>query len=110
MTWKYLRSFLSQNRMTYQEYLRSEHWKDVRARYWASKLHNRTCYVCGSAKGLEVHHRSYRRIGREKLHDLCLLCRSCHEQTHRLDKVRHKGCLWGAAKRLRKDWSMEAAA
>lgn len=104
MTWKYLRSYLEANRMSYQQYLASEHWKQLRLRFWASKLHGGRCYVCG-ANGvrLEIHHRSYRRIGCEKLNDLCLLCRDCHQETHDLDRTRGKGCLWGAAKRLRKD-------
>lgn len=104
MTWKYLRDCLAANTMTYAEYLASGHWKSLRERFWASRLHRRCCYACGaSAVPLEVHHKSYRRIGNEKLADLCLLCRGRHGETHELDRARGKGCLWGAAKRLRKN-------
>lgn len=104
MTWKYLRSYLAENRITYQQYLESDHWNNLRARFWASKMHRGERWVCGSSRGrLEVHHRSYRRIGKERLNDLIPLCRDCHEKTHEIDRTRKKGCLWGAAKRLRKD-------
>ena len=81
----------------------SDHWKDVRQRFWHSKLHKKSCYVCGSTEYLQVHHKSYKRIGKEKLSDLILLCDGCHGKTHGLDKMRTNGILWGAAKRLRKD-------
>ena len=101
--WKYFHNYLDGNNITYQEYLESDHWKDLRKRFWASKLHNRSCYVCGVKSGLQVHHKSYKRIGREKLHDLLLLCGGCHTETHKLDKERTNGILWGAAKRLKKN-------
>ncbi len=103
MTWKYLRTYLATHKITYRQYLESDHWKQLRSRFWASKLHKRRCVVCGACAPLEVHHRSYRRIGQERLNDLMLLCRNCHKATHELDRTRTNGCLWGAAKRLRKD-------
>jgi hypothetical protein len=48
MTWKCLRDYLTNTKQTYAEYLRTDHWQDVRRRFWASRLHNGTCYVCGS--------------------------------------------------------------
>lgn len=103
MTWKYLRDYLSKNKISYQEYLLSDHWKDVRSRFWKSKLHKGCCYACRSKEDLQVHHKSYKRIGKEKLHDLCLLCDRCHKLTHIIDNTRKNGCLWGAPKRLRKN-------
>jgi hypothetical protein len=103
MTWKYLRRYLEHNNITYAEYLRTEHWQDVRRRFWASKLHDGKCYACGTTGKLNVHHKSYKRIGREKLNDLCLLCDNCHSETHRIDRTRKHGILWGAARRLRKN-------
>jgi hypothetical protein len=78
MTWRYLRAYLANNKMTYAQYLNSEHWQDVRARFWAGRLHNGTCSCCGGRNKLQVHHRTYRRIGREWLNDLrlCLSGRS----------------------------------
>lgn len=103
MTWKYLRIYLHEKGISYAEYLQTDHWENIRKRFWASKLHKGCCYVCGGKTRLHVHHRSYRRIGREKLSDFCLLCEACHSKTHELDRTRRKGCLWGAAKRLRKN-------
>ena len=103
MTWKCLREYLAEHKTTYAEYLDTEHWKTTRKRFWESKLHNGACYSCGSKEKLQVHHKTYRRIGKERLTDLCLLCDECHGRTHELDRTRTKGCLFGAAKRLRKD-------
>lgn len=105
MTWRCLREFLKERNISYPQYLQTDHWKDVRRRFWASKLHNRTCYVCGGREQLQVHHKTYRSIGRENLNHLCLLCDRCHKATHELDRKRKKGCLFGAAKRLRKDYA-----
>jgi hypothetical protein len=99
---RHLYRYLEENGITYQEYLASEHWKDLRRRFWASKLHNRTCFVCGKGNvPLDVHHNSYRKMGREPLWHLCLLCRDCHTTTHKFLKTRQKGCLWGAARALK---------
>lgn len=101
--WNYLYKYLQDNKMSYKAYLLTDHWKDVRKRYWKSKLHNHTCYACGSKQNLQVHHKTYKRIGQEYLRDLCLLCGDCHRQAHQIEKTRDKGILYGAAKRLRKD-------
>lgn len=95
--------FLRQNKTTYAEYLDSEHWRNTRQRFWRSKLHNGVCYVCGGKDSLQVHHKSYKRLGAEPLIHLCLLCDGCHKATHELDRNRGKGCLWGAARRLRRN-------
>ena len=41
------------------------------------------CCVCGNLNDLEVHHKTYKRLGREKLSDLVLLCKYCHKELHR---------------------------
>ena len=101
--WKYFHNFLVANRISYQDYLLSDHWKDVRRRFWASKLHNGSCFVCSSKDKLQVHHKSYKRIGKEKMGDLILLCGKCHKETHDFDRGRTEGILWGSAKRLKKN-------
>jgi hypothetical protein len=101
--WNYLRDYLRENKITYREYLLSPHWQDVRRRFWGSKLHNRCCYACGVKRDLQVHHKTYKRIGKERLNDLVMLCGVCHKETHRIEKERPNGILWGAAKRLRKN-------
>ena len=86
MTWKYLRRYLDDNRITYQQYLASDHWQELRRRVWASPMHKRRCYACGAKERLEVHHKTYKRIGHEWLMDLCLMCRDCHQAAHDQEK------------------------
>ena len=79
----------------YAEYLRSPHWQEVRRRYYASKFYKGRCVGCGCAdKPLEIHHRTYRRFGAEKLMDIMALCRECHQLSH---DIENKGTqLWKA--------------
>lgn len=60
-------------------YLRSKHWRRLRA-----KVAQRAGYTC-ERKGciaygdnLDVHHKTYERIGHERLDDLVYLCRPDH--------------------------------
>lgn len=65
---------------SYGEYLQSAHWEDVRRRYRASSLPQR-CLGCGEAR-YTLHHRSYTRLGAERLGDLIPLCWPCHTKVH----------------------------
>nr|WP_313519507.1 HNH endonuclease [Brevundimonas diminuta] len=68
---------------SYRDYLSSPHWQNVRRRYWASKLaKNKCCAGCGAGGALSLHHRTYKRIGEERLMDLVLVCRDCHSDIH----------------------------
>ena len=67
----------------YQRHLRSGLWR------WIRKLKLRdakyTCGDCGARKvrfDLHVHHKTYVRLGRERLEDLEVLCYACHDQRH----------------------------
>lgn len=64
----------------YEEYLRSEAWAEQRrsALFFAR---NR-CQLCNSQDRLEVHHRTYERLGNESPEDLTVLCWSCHKKFH----------------------------
>lgn len=64
----------------YQAYLRSPEWQERRQVALARAGHR--CQLCYSAKRLEVHHRTYERIGNEDLTDLITLCRACHQRHH----------------------------
>jgi hypothetical protein len=66
---------------SYQQYLRSDHWKSVRERYRCSKKPKK-CQCCGSEK-YELHHTTYERLGREWLKDLMPLCRRHHRAVHK---------------------------
>ena len=65
---------------TYAEYLRTLHWK--RKRQEAFEFHGRQCQECGSTEDLQVHHTTYRRLGRERLKTLQILCKHCHAIRH----------------------------
>lgn len=75
------------NKTEYEKYLFSEEWK--RKAEQRLQIDNYRCVMCGSmgtrVLPLEVHHITYRRIGKEDVYkDLLTLCRSCHRNTHRM--------------------------
>ncbi len=65
-----------------QEYWSSELWRKTKKRYRRSDYPQR-CLICGSSD-FDLHHRSYARLGEEKLFDLVPLCRWHHDQIHEL--------------------------
>lgn len=66
--------------MPYREYLLTLEWQARRRR--ALKLANYRCLTCNNTKHLEVHHRTYERLGTEWDEDLIVLCRGCHGLFH----------------------------
>lgn len=67
----------------YSEYLKSEHWKEVRQE--RIEIDNHRCYLCGKATRLNVHHLRYDSLGHEVVSkDLVLLCYKCHKMLHRV--------------------------
>lgn len=67
----------------YKEYLKSEHWQNVRAK--RLKIDNHRCYLCGRAKALNVHHLRYDNLGNEDVkEDLVTLCYKCHQMLHKI--------------------------
>jgi hypothetical protein len=67
-------------RRAYREYLRTEHWKQVRLQ--ALEYADYSCQVCNRAGEVHVHHRTYDRLGAERPADLTVLCARCHETHH----------------------------
>lgn len=85
---------------SYREYLSGDHWQDVRRRYWASKLAKKACCAgCGATSKLNLHHRTYKRIGEEWLTDLILACRDCHGEIHDFEAVEQVH-VWRATKKV----------
>jgi hypothetical protein len=70
---------------SYRDYLRSHSWFKLRDRYWASPDTPKAC-MCGETEGLELHHKTYHRVGEEKLSDLLPLCGNCHAMIHVLER------------------------
>lgn len=66
--------------LPYAAYLRTEHWMIVREAALTRAM--RRCQLCNSDRSLEVHHRTYERLGAERADDLTVLCSSCHELFH----------------------------
>ena len=66
--------------MGYKEYLKTEDWKFAKNSVLVFWDHR--CMICNSTKKLQVHHRTYERVGREQMNDLVPLCESCHTLFH----------------------------
>lgn len=62
----------------YMDYIQSEAWHKKRKR--KLKEANFHCEQCGADGALQVHHKTYDRLGREWMKDLEVLCPSCHEK------------------------------
>lgn len=103
--------YLQKNERGYEEYLRSDEWKRKRDAVMqramqsfmpASPVIRRTVDRYGrviksialehrpicendgcSNEATDVHHLTYKRLGKEQLDDLQALCRKCHEQKHK---------------------------
>ena len=72
--------------MRYILYLQTAEWKTLRRLKMESASHR--CQVCNTDAGpLEVHHRTYERRGRERLDDLTVLCRRCHQSHHDAEDI-----------------------
>lgn len=65
----------------YYKYMLSPEWKALlKAHFIKSGFRCRLCN--GSEGGLNLHHRTYVRLGREKAMDLVVLCGKCHKFFH----------------------------
>jgi hypothetical protein len=76
----------------YTAYIKSAAWEAKKQEYWASGRHPRRCYVCGKDDGpLDMHHRTYARLGYESLDDLVPVCpKPCHARITREYKAERK--------------------
>jgi hypothetical protein len=65
----------------YETYLKSSRWALVKR--WMLDYSGGKCERCGSRKNLQIHHRTYERLGHELLpDDLQVLCGTCHKALH----------------------------
>ncbi len=64
----------------YAQYLVSNEWKETKGRYRVSDK-PQSCAVC-YAPNVDLHHKTYKRLGRERLDDLACLCRRHHDELH----------------------------
>lgn len=87
----------------YQEYLKTEHWTNLKIRFKASKLYkDGKCHLCKSKTMINIHHKSYKRIGNERLNDLIVLCNLCHSKLHKAynNKVSTHHTLWSMTRHM----------
>lgn len=68
-------------RTNYHSYISSHAWRNSPARLAELKAACFRCRLCNASADdtqLEVHHRTYERLGCEKVEDLTALCSQCH--------------------------------
>lgn len=84
------------------KYLFSAHWREFRT--WVleaqkQRLSRNICERCPSdmnektVRELHVHHKTYERLGEERIEDIEILCRECHDKGHLRDtkgRARHR--------------------
>lgn len=76
---KKTRYYLGDRKDYRQNYLRSEHWVNLKQE--KLKL-NPQCEQCQSPEHLDVHHVNYRNLYDVTVQDLKTLCRKCHTHLH----------------------------
>lgn len=74
------------NRIEFRAYRCSPEWGRKRLRRIRKDKY--TCQTCGQFPPLYVHHRTYARVGRERLSDLISLCPPCHAAITHSIKIR----------------------
>ena len=68
----------------YLQYITSPAWKVKRQeKFCALPFEHHRCKICKDPEATHLHHKTYKRLGREKLSDLILLCEECHAELHR---------------------------
>ena len=80
------RYYCGDRRLYREEYLKSEHWKQLRSE--KLKL-NPVCEECGRPDFVEPHHLEYKNLYDVLVTDLKTLCRACHDKKHDVVK-RHR--------------------
>jgi 5-methylcytosine-specific restriction endonuclease McrA len=69
--------------VTHRQYLDSPAWRKKRSERLA--VDGEKCFRCKATDGLQVHHITYERLGRERMSDLLTLCGDCHKRDHGRD-------------------------
>lgn len=73
----------------YKRYISSDEWKEKSE--WMKRSVGHRCQMCNRLHlPLNVHHRTYKRLGSEMPEDLIVLCRKCHEDFSKTHKYDHR--------------------
>lgn len=62
---------------SFNDYLNSNHWNLIKQNYKSSGR-PLNCYICNS-NNTQIHHKTYKNIGKESLDDLVTTCNNCYE-------------------------------
>lgn len=88
-------------RWGYKSYIQSPEWKARRDRVVA--VYGGRCYCCSEqTQFLDVHHRTYRRLGKERPDDLVPVCRRCHQLIHEIARTQGVSLVTATAIRRKK--------
>ena len=91
--------------MGYKNYIKSDGWnyqKDKLKKFYNGK----ECFICGSKKNINTHHKTYKRLGLEKLDDLLFVCQKHHFKIHQFAK-KNKLNIWNATMQYKKNWKKQ---
>lgn len=78
---------------SYESYLRSPHWLELRRTHLDNTAF---CCACKSKSRLVLHHIYYSRLGSERTGDLIVLCSNCHQKLHDFLDSKYPGDSTGA--------------
>jgi hypothetical protein len=88
----------------YYAYIKSWEWTELRKEYEEATT-DHTCYCCKrSDVSLSLHHKTYKRLFKEHLTDLCLVCSRCHFMIHKRYRSKRSPSIWNATDAIRKHW------
>jgi hypothetical protein len=88
---------------SYQEYLQSDEWKEIKRKVFLRKKRKwNFCNVCGCRKDLQLHHSSYKVIGSKNPgNTITLLCGDCHRDLHNYSKSHPEYNFYSCFSRIR---------
>jgi 5-methylcytosine-specific restriction endonuclease McrA len=78
----------------YLSYIRSPAWFERRRKHLLK--HGPDCKACGADQKIQLHHKTYDRLGAEKDADLVALCETCHKAVHAYARSHRYLTLWQA--------------
>lgn len=73
-----------EQREAHRKRISSKAWNTLKEQILERDGHR--CVQCLNKENLQVHHLTYKRVGKEVLKDLVTLCKRCHDEVHRLSK------------------------
>jgi hypothetical protein len=89
---------VSARKRAYIAFIKSPQWRAYRAAWWEEydrRNRIRKCYCCDKpqaaiTRALQLHHRTYERLGQERYTDLVAVCPVCHDWITRQWRARGK--------------------